>query len=107
MSVFFWIAVTAVSIVSTARLTRLVTFDKFPPVRWVRDKYIDATDGSDWQLLAFCPYCAGFWVAIAVVLPGYFSDWHAVWWLVNGILAVSYLAAMVMVHDGDDSESDN
>ena len=106
MSVFEWVAVALVVVLSSARLTRLVTYDKFPPVKWLREKYIEATDGSDWQLLAFCPYCAGFWVTLVVVLAGWLSGWHEVWWLVNGSLGASYLAAMVMVYDGDTGEDE-
>ena len=104
MDVFYWIAVAAVTITSSARITRLVTYDKFPPVEWLRDKYADATDGSGWQLLAFCAYCASFWVTLAVVLVGYYTDFHEAWWLVNAIFGGSYLAAILMVHDGDNDE---
>lgn len=104
MSVFFWIAVAAVTITSSARLTRLATYDHLPPVEWLRNKYADATDGSGWQLLAYCAYCASFWITLAVVLSGYASDWHESWWVVNGIFGASYLAAILMVHDGDDED---
>lgn len=102
MTNFEWIAVAVVTVMSAARLTRLATFDSFPPVAWLRDKYADATDGTKWQILAFCPYCASFWITLAVVLSGYYSDFHEVWWLINSILGASYLAAIVQVHDGDD-----
>lgn len=109
---FYWVAVALVTIVSASRLTRLATFDSFPPVKWMRDKYADATDGGGWQLLAFCPYCAGFWITGLVVLWGYLSGVYvdrpvhdtaySVWWAVNAVLAASYLAAILMVHDGDE-----
>ena len=104
---FYWIAVALVVITSASRITRLLTYDKFPPIRWVRDKYLDATDGSDWQLLALCAYCASFWITLAVVLSGYFSEWHQLWWIINGTLGSSYLAAILMIHDGErDDEGD-
>lgn len=106
MDAFFWIAVAAIVITSSSRITRLLTYDKFPPIQWLRHKYEDATDGSGWQLLAFCPYCASFWVTLAVVLSGYYSDWHTAWWIVNGVFGGSYLAAILMVHDGDDGDED-
>ena len=107
---FYWIAVALVTILSASRLTRLATFDKFPPVKWLRDKYEDRTDGSDWQLLAMCGYCASFWVTALVVGTGYFagaydhnstSDWNFIWWVLNGTLAASYLAAVFMAIDQD------
>lgn len=110
---FYWIAVAIVAIVGSARITRLLTFDKFPPVAAVRDWYADKTDGNGWQLLVFCAYCMSFWVTAAVVtwadLSGVFdgpehpSLWAQAWWFANGILAASYLAAMVQIHDGDES----
>lgn len=110
MSGFEWVAAALIVVLSSARITRLLTFDHFPPIEWVRNKYLDFTDERDslrsWGLLAYCPYCMSFWVTLGVVLAGYFSDWHEAWWLVNAIFGASYLAAMVMVHDGDDSEND-
>lgn len=106
MSEFHWIAVAILTVVSASRITRLLTYDKFPPIRWAREKYEDATDGSPWQIIAYCPYCMAPWVSAGVVLSGYFSDWHEVWWLVNAIFAASYLAAILMVHDGDSGEDE-
>lgn len=105
---FEWVAVALVVVMSSARLTRLVTFDSFPPVQWVREKFIEFMDSRaatrGWAMLGYCPWCASFWVTLAVVLSGYFSDWHTAWWLINGSLGASYLAATYMAHDGDDED---
>jgi hypothetical protein len=114
---FYWLAVVVTTIVSASRLTRLATWDKFPPVVWLRDKYADATDGGGWQLLAFCGYCASFWITALVVAWGWQSGVYSdfgnadappvatqVWWVINGIFAASYLAAILMVHDGDEGD---
>jgi hypothetical protein len=115
---FYWIAVVLTTIVSASRLTRLATWDEFPPVKWLREKYAEATDGSGWTLLAYCGYCASFWITGVVVgwayVAGVFNPagvgpaaaevWTQVWWLVNGVLAASYLAAILMVHDGDEGD---
>lgn len=105
---FYWIAVAAVSITSAARLTRLATWDEFPPVAWLRNSFAEWTDKTDrrrgWQVLAFCGYCFSFWAMLAVVLAGHYSDWHEAWWIINSILGGSYLAAILMAHDGDDPE---
>lgn len=107
MSTFEWIAVSIVTIISSARLTRLMTHDAFPPVKWLRRKYMEATVDSDWQKLGYCPYCMSFWMTLAVVLSGYYSEWHEVWWLVNTALSASYLAAIFVFYDGDDSEDES
>lgn len=104
MTEFEWVAVALVTIASAARITRLLTFDHFPPVKWLRTKYVVRTDGSDWQMLALCGYCASFWVAAAVVAWGVLTDFQPAWWIVNGVFAASYLAAILMSYDGDDSE---
>lgn len=99
MDIFYWIAIAAITVVSSARITRLATHDAFPPIVWLRDKYADATDGTGWQLLAFCPYCASFWITAAVALIGYFTDFHEAWVLVNSIFAASYAAAILVARD--------
>lgn len=116
---FYWIAVTLVTIVSASRLTRLLVIDKFPPIKWARDKYEDATDGTGWQLLALCGYCMSFWTTAIVVLWGWLSGVYGdplaapgdavafmVWWGFNGTFAASYLAAVFMANDGDINEDD-
>lgn len=120
MTEFEWVAVAVVAVLSAARLTRLATWDKFPPAVWLRDKYADLTDGSGWQLLAFCGYCASFWIFALVVLWADLAGvldgrtaWgtdgdvaRVIWWFANGILGGSYAAAIVMAHDGDEGEDD-
>lgn len=109
MSTFQWIAVATVIVISSARLTRLATYDKFPPVKWVREHYENWTDKTErrrgWQILAWCAYCMSFWPTLLVVLTGYYSHWHDYWWLFFGSLAASYLAAIFMIHDGDPDDS--
>lgn len=113
---FYWIAVAVVTVLSAARLTRLATWDKFPPVLAVRNAYADWTDKTErrrgWQVLAFCGYCFSFWATLAVVvwaslagvLDGESNEWTRAWWIGNGILAASYAAAVFMANDGDDGE---
>lgn len=102
MTPFVWVAVAVVSVVSSARITRLVTWDSFPPSIWVRRTWDSVTREGSWSLLMSCPWCLSFWIHGIVVLSGYYSDWHLVWWLVNGIFGGSYIAAMIVVRDGDD-----
>jgi hypothetical protein len=108
LSNFQWVAVAIITILSAARVTRLLTFDTFPPIKWVRDEFIEWTDKTpmrrSWQLLAYCGYCMSFWVTVAIVLWGYYSHWNTVWLLVNAVFGASYVAAIIMVHDGDNDE---
>jgi hypothetical protein len=108
VSTFEWIAVAVVTVMSSARLTRLATYDKFPPALWLRRVYGEWTDrhAPGWGLVAFCGYCASFWLTALVLLTGYYTDWHEAWWLVNSIFGASYLAAIVMAFDGDPGDGD-
>ena len=101
---FHWLAIAAVVVMSSARITRLVTWDDFPPVVRLRIWWDTLTKDGSWSLLAHCGYCFGLWAAAFVVLTGYFSDWHAIWWVFHGWLSAGYAAAIVMTFDGDDGE---
>ena len=113
---FYWVAVILVTIVSAARLTRLATVDKFPPVKAVRNWYEDKTDGSDWQWLTLCGYCFSFWAVLFVMIWGDLAGVYSsaqdtslsaqAWWAFNLAFAIAYLAAMVMAYDGTEGEDD-
>lgn len=102
MSNFHWVAIAVVTVLSASRLTRLVTWDSFPPSVWFRMKWDTITKDGSWSLLVHCGYCFSFWATLGVVLWGYWSDWNSFWWIANGTLAASYAAAVFMTNDGDD-----
>lgn len=104
MSEFHWVAVAIVSVLSSARITRLITVDSFPPSARVRIWWDDLTNDGPWSMLVHCGYCFGLWAALLVVGSGYLSDWHTAWWLFNGWMSVGYAAAIVMANDGDEDE---
>jgi hypothetical protein len=101
---FYWIAVAVVTTLSSARITRLITWDSFPPSVRVRMLWDRITRDGEWALLVHCGYCFGLWAAGFVVLWGYLSDFNTAWWLFNGWLGAGYLAAIVMANDGEDGE---
>lgn len=114
---FYWAAVIAVTILSTARLARLAVLDKFPPVKNLRERYEDRTDGTDWQWLTMCAFCMAPWMAVLVfgsgLLIGVYPStgpaaggWTQVWWVFNGWLAISYLAGSYVARDGAKTEDD-
>lgn len=63
---FPWWAVLC-DVLATARLTRLATRDHLPPVMEWRQQLIRWGNGSPWAMLWVCPWCLGFWVAVAVL----------------------------------------
>jgi hypothetical protein len=114
---FYWVAVVAVTIVSAARLTRLATVDKFPPVKAIRDWYEEKTDGSGWQWLTLCGYCFSFWATLPIMVWGDLAGVYRTpidtslsaqaWWAFNLLFFTTYLAAMVMARDGSSPEDDD
>jgi hypothetical protein len=102
LTTFEWVAVAVVAVTSAARITRLVTWDKYPPSMWFRNLWRKVTKDGDWSILVECGYCFGVWAAGGVVLWGYLVDFDTAWFLFNGWMGASYLAAIMVAFDGDD-----
>lgn len=114
---FYWVAVVATTVLSSARITRLLNFDKFPPIKYLRDKYENKTDGTDWVWLTMCGYCMGIWTTALVFGLGLWASvygdpmsrpdnaWYFLtWWILNGYLAMSYLAGSYVARDGSGAD---
>lgn len=97
-----WVFASIIAVLGTARVVRLVVFDDFPPIVWVRIKWADLTDGTPWTKLTECGYCNAPYFAAANLAWAYFSDLHWSWWLFNGWLALSYVAPIVVSYDQPD-----
>lgn len=90
-------------IIGTARLTRVLVYDDFPPSIWIRDKWSALTRDGQWSKLVKCWWCASFWIAL-ISLGWYIAGTHVLWiswawWVFWGALAGSYLATMLIVRD--------
>ena len=106
MTQFEWIAAAIIAAISTARITRLVVWDTFPPSAHLRAKWADWTDGGAWEDLLKCGYCFGVYAAAFTLGTGWLSvalvgDLHWSWWLFHGWMALSYVAAIIMTFDGE------
>lgn len=97
-----WLFVAIVTITSSARITRLVAVDSFPPIVRFRMGWDRLTNDGEWSILFHCLYCFSFWATALVIGTGIWSDFHPAWWIVNSIFGASYLAAYVVRFDGDD-----
>lgn len=93
------LAAAAVGILGAARLTRLITADKFPPAAWVRATWDRITRDGDWSLLAHCHWCLGPWMTLLALGTAFIGPLHPVWWLFWGWLAASYLTSMIVERD--------
>ncbi len=103
-----WIVIAAilVAIVGVARLTRVLTYDVYPPSIWFRMTWTRITNDGPWSKLATCYWCASPWVMLVCMGWLAASLWSLpaliVWFAFWGWLGLSYLASMVINRDGDD-----
>jgi hypothetical protein len=95
------LAAAAVGVLGTARATRLVVDDTWPPVLWLRSWYLSRAP-EPWHDLVQCAFCLAPWVALPNLAWAVLSDLHWSWWLANGWFAAAYAASMVVVRDTPD-----
>jgi len=99
---FLWVAAVLVAVLSVARTARLLVFDEFPPVAWLRAQVVARLPES-WAPLATCAFCiapylaAGMGVWMWLAWTG--TNFHWTWWVLNGWWAACYLAAIVVAYD--------
>lgn len=97
--VLYWLAAVVVAVVGTARLTRLLVFDTYPPSAWVRARWDAITHDGPWSVLVHCGYCAAPWIGVITLAWGWASGLHWSWWLFYGFLTLAYLSATYVSWD--------
>jgi hypothetical protein len=96
-----------VGIVSVARTARFLIFDDFPPMMWLRTRFLARFEEDNaWSKIAECPFCLTPYLAAGMLAWGWLA-WnghglHPTWWVINGIWAASYVAAIVVSYDQPD-----
>jgi hypothetical protein len=91
-----------VAVLGVGRATRLLTYDDYPPVVWLRLHWAKLVRYGPWQKLVTCGWCASPYIAAGCIGWYLLADgtgWAWTWWFVWGALALSYAAVMVMVRD--------
>lgn len=89
-----------VGFMSVARTARLTTYDDFPPVAWLRERWLARySTESKWSGLVVCPFCQAPYLAAGMFAWAYFSDLAWWWWVPNVWWAASYLAAIMVAYD--------
>lgn len=102
-----WALAAIVAVIAVARVTRLVVHDSWPPMAWVRNRWVTWAEVRDngWDLLLTCPFCFAPWAAAVSLGWGYWSGvdpdrfWGIAWWLGHGWFTLAYLAAILVVRD--------
>lgn len=91
------------AILGVGRLTRVLTYDPFPPAMAIRMAWLRVTKDGPWGKLATCWWCASFWITLGALLwfwIGSYVLWIQIaWWWFFGALAISYLAAIIITRD--------
>lgn len=97
------IAAIVTAVLGVGRLTRIVTYDDYPPTVALRTWWVDSvTRGNGWAKLLTCYWCFSPWlmaVCLGWGLASFGQTWECVWWIFWGWLALSYLASMIIARD--------
>jgi len=81
---------------ATYRIWRFLAFDTFPPIRWLRDKFIIRFgDNSSAVEFLKCRFCSGSWIAAAVVISVILWPWMITIWLVPAVMTLVGLLGYV------------
>lgn len=95
------VAAVVVGVLGAARLTRLMVADEFPPLEWLKMRYLVLVGESSWAKLVECPWCFAPYVVAVDLAAALLSDLHPAWWIFNGWMAASYAASWIVFHDED------
>lgn len=88
-----------IGILSVARTARLIVFDDYPPMVWLRQRHDDRFGDQGWGKLIHCPFCATPYLAVGMAGWWYLADGHWTWWAINGVWGLSYVAAILVAYD--------
>lgn len=114
MSHFTLICAVIIGVLSVARTARLVVFDAYPPMVWLRAHWLARFGEEGWAKLLTCQFCMTPYMAAVMALwawlawhpeHGSWGGLHWTWWVVNGVWGLSYPAAILVAYDqpeGDD-----
>jgi uncharacterized iron-regulated membrane protein len=97
-----WVALIVVAVLGVGRLSRLITYDDYPPTIAIRARWAAITHDGGWSKLASCFWCLTPWLMLVAGVwfwLGYGTWAEAAWWVFFGWLAISYLTSMVVARD--------
>jgi hypothetical protein len=86
------------AVFGTARLTRIITHDDYPPAQWLRTRWEDRV-GEGWGKLMTCLWCGQPYVVLGMMTWAYFSDFHWSWWAFWGWMALSQAGSTLLAYD--------
>lgn len=89
-----------IGVLGSARATRLLVADGFPPIVSLRIWYADHVP-QEWGKLASCPWCMAPYVVAGDMAWALAGNLDIIWYVVNGWAAASYAAAYIVLKDED------
>lgn len=93
------LAAFTVGTIAVARVTRLIVDDDYPPILWFRRMWDRVWGTSPWVALIECPWCVAPYIAAADLAWAVLTNIQPAWWIVNGWLAVAWIAAFMCMRD--------
>ena len=105
LSHFTLIAAVIVGILSVARTARLIGFDEYPPMEYLRNKWDERYGTEGWGKLIHCPFCSApylmagmaLWFALSYTYGGEVGV--VIWWVANAIWGLSYVSSILVAYD--------
>lgn len=95
-----WVLAVIVGTVSVGRTARLITYDDFPPMLWIRSRIAARMGESRWFKLFECGFCLAPYLSLGMIAWALLSNLAWWWWLPNiwwGVM--SYGAAILVSYD--------
>ena len=87
-----------IGVFGTARLTRIVAHDDYPPAEWVRTRSF-ALLGDKWGKITACIWCTQPYIVAICMAWAWFSDFHWSWWAFWGWMALSQAGSTLLAYD--------
>lgn len=94
-----------VAILSAGRTARLIGFDEYPPMVYLRNKWDDRFGDEGWGKLIHCPFCSAPYLLAGITLWAWLAFSHGgdvaqnIWWVANGVWGLSYLSSILVAYD--------
>lgn len=102
---FILITSIVIGLLSVARTARLIGFDEYPPMEYLREKWNRKFGTEGWGKLIHCPFCsapyltAGMTLWWSITFTSESDLAQLLWWLINGVWGLSYLASILVAYD--------
>jgi len=87
-----------IAVFGTARLTRIVAHDDYPPAEWLRMQSYRLL-GDKWGKITNCIWCTQPYIVLICMSWGWFSDFHWSWWAFWAWMALSQAGSSLLAYD--------